>query len=217
MDTKDKIIKASIKLFNQDGISKVTLRQIAAEIGISHGNLAYHYPNKKAILEEVYTQMDKEMDKRVLPEKANINLIHYNGLFRSISNFQKRHSFFYMDMLEIARQYPEIINRYRTTIKKRRKQFSLMFSTLIEKKLIKPEPEIRYYEFLTHAIWVMSTYWLQQKKILGEAHPAINSNEAIDHIWKILLPHLTEKGIQEYKLIKNEKAKTKIGRDIHKK
>ena len=41
--TKQKIVHASIKLFNENGVANVRLQQIADEIGISVGNLAYHF------------------------------------------------------------------------------------------------------------------------------------------------------------------------------
>ncbi|MEX0968447.1 MAG: TetR/AcrR family transcriptional regulator [Bacteroidia bacterium] len=204
MTTKDKIVKATIKLFNQHGLTTVTLRQIAVEIGISHGNLAYHYSNKGVILGEIYTRMDEEMATTVYPSKEKIDLFHFNNLFMRISNFQKKYRFFYMDILEISRHHPEIIQRYRHTIKIRRDQFKLLFNTLIEMELLKPEPEPGYYKTLVHGIWVMSTFWLQQTKILGEHHPSIDSNSEVVHVWKIMLPHLTEKGLEQYRTIEHE-------------
>ena len=48
--TKQKIIQASIELFNQKGWTNVRLQNIADRCGISVGNLAYHYANKAAII-----------------------------------------------------------------------------------------------------------------------------------------------------------------------
>jgi hypothetical protein len=51
LSTKQKILNTSIRLFNEDGMANVPLQQIAKEIGISPGNLAYHFKNKEAIIE----------------------------------------------------------------------------------------------------------------------------------------------------------------------
>jgi AcrR family transcriptional regulator len=202
MDTKEKIIQAAIKLFNRNGITDVTIRQIAAEVGISHGNLAYHYKNKGRILNEIYTRMDREMSDAVFPEgKSNLSLKHYHNLLQRISDFQKRHRFFYMDMLEIRRRYPAVINRYRKTVAIRSRQYSKLISVFIEKGLVKKEPEPGFYESLFHSIWVMSTFWLQQKKILGKNHTLIKSGSGVKRVWEILLPHLTERGLKKYKAI----------------
>lgn len=203
MTTKDKIIQASIKLFNRHGISGVSLRQIAEEVGISHGNLAYHYKNKGHIIDEIYTRMKKEMDDAVFPG-GDLSLKHVHQLYQRISEFQKRHKFFYMDMLEITRRYPDVIERYRNTVTLRSQQYEQLIAHLIQKGLVKQEPEPGFYRSLFHSIWVMSTFWLQHKKILGEDHPLIESGSDIKHVWEILLPHFTEKGLQEYKNIISE-------------
>jgi AcrR family transcriptional regulator len=57
MTTKQKIIASSIKLFNQNGLNNVRLQQIADDVGISVGNLAYHYYSKEAIVNEIDRQL----------------------------------------------------------------------------------------------------------------------------------------------------------------
>lgn len=203
MKTKEKIIKISLDLFNAYGIEQVSLRQIAAEAKISHSNLAYHYKSKNDILHEIYTQMDQEMANAVFPEEDH-SLMHYHKLLQRISAFQKCHAFFYMDLLTIARKYPEVIIRYRQTINQRSEQYEVLIGYFVRKKLIKPEQEPGFYKSLFHSIWVMSTFWLQQAKILGEDHPLIQSGNDIKHVWEILLPHLTPDGLWQYQLFINQ-------------
>lgn len=216
MNTKSKIIVASVKLFNSHGVTKVSLRDIADKVGISHGNLAYHFKNKQWIIHEIYTRMEKEMDNAVYPG-GDLSLKHYNDLFQQISDFQKKYRFFYLDMLEITRRYPKVIERYRETITKRRNEFDKLISLLISKGLMKQEPEIGFYRSLFHSIWVMSTFWLQHKKILGEDHPTIVTGNDIKHVWEILLPHLTDKGLKEYRdILAREEQSFEDSRPIQK-
>ena len=198
MKTKNKIIGAAIQLFNQFGITQVSLRQIAAAIDISHGNLAYHYKGKNDILHEIYTKMDEEMSGAVFPEGTH-TLVHYHRLLKRISAFRKSYEFFYMDLLSIAREYPEVIERHRKTITKRSEEYDHLIRHLIGKGLVKTEKGPGFYKSLFHSIWVMSTFWLQQRRVLGENHPLIISGSDIKHVWEILLPHLTRKGLKEYR------------------
>jgi len=197
MNTKNRIIEASIQLFNRYGVEQVSIRQIASEIQISHSNLSYHYKSKSDILHQIYSRMDEEMSDAVFPSK-DLTLIHYHQLLKKISAFQKKYQFFYMDLLAVARAFPEIIKRYRITVKKRSEDYRSLIQHFIEKKLIKPEEENGFYTSLFHAIWVMSTFWLQQEKVLGASHPLIKSGSDIKHVWEIMLPHLTPKGLKEY-------------------
>lgn len=195
--TKERIIEASIRQFNKEGISRVTLRNIAAQLGISYGNLAYHFKNKELILDAIYDRMDAEMSDAVYPG-GNLSLAHYNQLLAKISAFQKRYSFFYVDMMEIVRRYPRIIHRYRKTLVNRSMDYDRLIQHFIEAGLLRNHQVGGIYRSLFHSIWVMSTFWLQHKKILGTSHPMMQSTSDIDHVWEILLPHLTEAGLREY-------------------
>ena len=62
MRTKDKILVTALQLLNEHGVKSVTIRDIAAEMGISHGNLGYHYANMELIIYALYEQLVKEMD-----------------------------------------------------------------------------------------------------------------------------------------------------------
>lgn len=214
MKTKDKIIQAAIQLFNDQGIMQVSLRRIAAEVKISHSNLAYHYKSKNDIMLEIYRRMDEEMADAVFPA-GDLSLKHYHQLLKRISEFQQRHAFFYTERLTIAREHPEVIERYRETVTQRSVQYEGLINHFIEKRLVKPEEEPGFYKSLFHSIWVMSTFWLQQKRILGEAHPLISSGSDIKHVWEILLPHLTPEGLWQYQLFIDEEVKNE--RPIQKK
>jgi len=48
--TRDRILEASLVLFNEHGIAAVSTHRIAAELGISPGNLHYHFKSKEQIL-----------------------------------------------------------------------------------------------------------------------------------------------------------------------
>lgn len=56
-DTKEIIIEEAKKIFNQRGSDAVSLHELAAELGMSRGNLAYHYKDKDMLLEAIVAEM----------------------------------------------------------------------------------------------------------------------------------------------------------------
>src|SRR5690606_9239250 len=79
--TQKKIIDTAKKLFNEQGVSKVSLRQIAADIGMSHSNLMYHFNSKDLIIEALHDELltkAMELNKEI---KSHENYIQ--ALFES--------------------------------------------------------------------------------------------------------------------------------------
>lgn len=61
MKTKDKIIFAAIELFNAQGEQNVTTNHIAAHLGMSPGNLYYHFRNKEDIIQAIFELYAREL------------------------------------------------------------------------------------------------------------------------------------------------------------
>lgn len=60
--TQDRIVQASLELFNLHGERNVTTNHIAAHVGISPGNLYYHFRNKQAIIAALFAAYEAEVD-----------------------------------------------------------------------------------------------------------------------------------------------------------
>ena len=54
ISTRERILEACRKLFNERGPNKVTTAEIAESVGISEGNLHYHFQRKDQIVEALF-------------------------------------------------------------------------------------------------------------------------------------------------------------------
>ena len=61
MKTKDKIIATAIKLFNLHGTKAISTNHIAKEMGISPGNLYYHFRSKNDIIRSISDNFSNEL------------------------------------------------------------------------------------------------------------------------------------------------------------
>lgn len=61
MKTRDRILLKSLELFNEQGERLITTNHLAAALGMSPGNLYYHFPNKDAIIFELFQQYADQM------------------------------------------------------------------------------------------------------------------------------------------------------------
>lgn len=56
MTTKEKILAKALQQFNEEGTEIITTRHIAKALGISQGNLHYHYPTKDMVILMLFQQ-----------------------------------------------------------------------------------------------------------------------------------------------------------------
>ncbi|QEL54258.1 TetR/AcrR family transcriptional regulator [Chromobacterium paludis] len=83
-DTFNKIVEASLHLFNQEGERVITTNHIAARMNISTGKLYYHFRNKEEIIVELYQRYVKGM-----AEQLSAALNHSNSIEAMIMAMEK--------------------------------------------------------------------------------------------------------------------------------
>ncbi len=55
------ILECALRLFNQFGVAAISTNRISAELGISPGNVHYHYRSKGMLLQAAFQAMDGEL------------------------------------------------------------------------------------------------------------------------------------------------------------
>ena len=186
-DTKSKIIYQSIALFNQHGYSNVSLHQIARSLDLSSGNLTYHYPKKADLMKAVYTTF---LDDLSSLQTSSIGvgrgiddmLVELNEFIK----FQNRFLFFYIDLLDIGRNYPEIAQRHYGHIKAQIKRIEDYLNFNFSIGIIKSEVEGNLV-VLAETIWMTVVFYPSQMILRG--HKNSQSN-LLNMVSSLLKPYL---------------------------
>src|SRR5215471_14140247 len=63
--TKEKIVQAAIKLFQQRGYEKTTSNDIAAEAGVSVGSFYVYFTDKRQLLLTIFDRLGDELFKNI--------------------------------------------------------------------------------------------------------------------------------------------------------
>jgi AcrR family transcriptional regulator len=114
MKTRDKIIQASIALFNEQGERNVTTNHIAAHLAISPGNLYYHFRNKEDIILSIYEEYARSLLLDTLPKlpaelKPLDSLVLYmDSVFQTTMKFR----FFYSNLPVLLDKSPNLREKY---------------------------------------------------------------------------------------------------------
>ncbi len=195
--TAERILDASRRIFNEKGYAATTLTEIAADLGISQGNLTYHFPTKRALVERL------EADAR---ERAQIRRSAYrsgkvaddyvehllSGMELTWNNrfLLRDRAQYYNDRTtqpsnaELTADFEEL----HTLIKRIRKEGMLRRDFDID--LTK----------LTRALWIVSRYWMDYlRESEGvEQITWADQERGIQHHFAVLLPCLTAAGHREF-------------------
>ncbi len=97
-NTRQRIIEAAIRLFNERHFGNVTTAELAADLGITEGNLWYHFKSKRALLDVVsalYVERAKQRLK-LGPGEGDI-LDSYAGFLRALSSEVRDFRFIFRD------------------------------------------------------------------------------------------------------------------------
>ena len=205
MTTKEKIIDIAKGMFNSEGFGVITLQDIALKMGMSRGNLRYHFKDKdellKAIADEMWEKIQKERSKsRSLPSFANLH--NEVQLYYKI---QKEYAFIFLDThvlnhALIKKQFREMTDQ---TI--RDNKAALAFA--IEAGNLQEEKVPGTYHNIAFITWMLTFYWLSQQIIRGEK----TKEDGEKLIWSMLIPHFTDKGIAVFKAFFGEAYFNSLG------
>jgi AcrR family transcriptional regulator len=114
MKTRDKIIQASIELFNEQGERNVTTNHIAAHLAISPGNLYYHFRNKEDIILSIYQEYARSLLLETLPKvSADLKpldslVLYMDSVFQTTMKFR----FFYSNLPVLLDKNPVLREKY---------------------------------------------------------------------------------------------------------
>ncbi len=196
MTTKQKIIQAAIELFNQQGVIKAKIQDIAKAAGISPGNLTYHYTTKKELIQSVYRYMMKTLEEVAYGNRIFVQGIEGMDVARDYLAHQLKFRFFYLDTLEILRECPEIKEAHQMQVESEIGIIKNLIYFALGKGYLIQEPIEGHYEALAQNTWMVLYFWLTQQAVRGKTEFAVEAG--IQAQATLFWPYLTEKGITYY-------------------
>lgn len=195
MTTKERILKAALKLFNKYGINRITVRHIAKELKMSHGNLCYHFPNTNTIIAALYENLVEQFN--VILDSLEPNENAFEALTQSmykIFDLVNKYKFLFLHFVEIGRRIPSIKRRHFELIEMRKiqiRQFTTIFQN--EGYYRKDLPDSQY-EWLITQIFIYGDFWLSSSELLYQGNQKDKINFYLQGYMALFIPYLTEKG-----------------------
>lgn len=193
MKTRDKIIQASIELFNEQGERNVTTNHIAAHLGISPGNLYYHFRNKEDIILSIYEEYARNLlldtFPQVNPEMKPLDtiILYMDAVFQALMKFR----FFYANLPVLLAKNPLLHEKYVEVQHTISKRLSEMLQSLRDADMMTFEDD--ELADIVSILRLINTFWLSFYQTQNE-NTEINDSVFLEGVLKILVllrPYIT--------------------------
>jgi AcrR family transcriptional regulator len=159
---RERIIEASLALFNAHGAHAVSTNHIAAHLAISPGNLYYHFANREEIIRALFPQAARAVygtlpvarDREV--SAADVGRYHLAGI-ETLWRFR----FFFRDVDELLSRDPVLADWFRELQRWLVGQFEILFERLIvQGQMRRPEPRDDLPRLAVNA-FILWTNWIR--------------------------------------------------------
>jgi AcrR family transcriptional regulator len=160
MKTRDRILHVSLLLFNEEGEAQQTAVDISNALGISPGNLYYHFKGKDAIIRALFDSFEEEMRIILRGSRGKVTSIEDNWVYlyiilEEVYDFR----FFYRNLGVLLDRYPDLASRFRSLVAEQRTTIRNVLADLCKVDVLTIDPRLT--EALTDQMMMSLTFWLE--------------------------------------------------------
>ena len=190
MSRKLEILETARKLFNEGNTQAVTTNHIAKAMGISPGNLHYHYKNREEIIRILYTQMREEMTLSIdeLPKTLE-ELSEYQKVLIGI---QWEYLFFFREMLFLFSRDDVLKKAYIKDNVAHRSRIHFTIVRFVENGELNIKDDTTL-EYVTDAILMSWQFYTSYIQTLGRPLSRQSAEEAVQYTNNAMIPFKRKK------------------------
>ena len=204
MKTREKILLQALDLFNQKGVDQVSVLEISQTMGISYGNLTYHFNKKDDLVQALYVQMQHELDAAINHLVQRIfEETYYLKLVNELLQVTWKYRFLYLSINSLMNQYPFIREGEKSYSATRNKILNRGKKYLIDEGYLKPESD-NHYELLIRNLNMILYAWIVDAELFHDGEVATKIEDYAALFYGIALTNVTEKGrTLYYQIVQN--------------
>lgn len=190
--TRERILAATLELWNERGFGAVRVAEIAARVGISNGNLSYHFPAKRDLVLALWDRGEKAHLALVQDWQPATALAELPGWIRGLCRVMWEYRFLYRDTPQLVAEAPELARRSRDTlIQEGAHQLRSCLEAIAAAGQLEAGPD-ELPRVVTNG-WILLRHWIDY---LVEARAVVrieraHVDELVDQYAALLRPHLT--------------------------
>jgi len=192
--TAERILEVTLELFNRFGEPNVSTTLISAELGISPGNLYYHYPAKDELINSLFDRYEAALNEllRAADDVADIEdaWLFIHMLFELIWQYR----FLYRDLNDLLSKNRRLETHFQFVLKNKSAAVRKVLDALAGGSA--GPLDAAQAEAAANAMVVVLTYWLSfeyvrdPRRALEPENAAAALSRGAYHVLSLLMPYV---------------------------
>ena len=189
--TRQRILDASLVMFNAQGEPNVTTNHIADELEISPGNLYYHFRNKDDIIEQLFGGYEQRMDAALIAPEGRLPgledvWLQLHLVFECIWDYR----FLYRDLVDILTRNRRLRLRFARILKRADEQAHQVMRGLVQAGVMRASAD--EVDAAATNILVIATFWLNYAAARGDKDERTSIRDGIVQVMMLIAPFLRD-------------------------
>ena len=197
MKTRERILATALRLFNESGTAPVSTNHIAEGLGISPGNLYYHFRNKEEIIRALFEQQFARWDEDyAFPDNRLPSLADLQQIVRTTFITAWEYRFMYRELIALLRR-DELLHRRWVEIRARGfVGFRELFDLFVAAGVLRVPDDPAVVTRLAELCWLISEFWLASVEVSGETVDAAQMERGVGLMLQVLDPFVVKQAAE---------------------
>lgn len=192
--TAERILEVTLDLFNRFGEPNVSTTLISSELGISPGNLYYHYPAKDELINALFDRYEQALNE-LLPASNGVRDVEDAWFFlHTLFELVWQYRFLYRDLNDLLSKNRRLETHCQTILKNKTHAIKAMLDNM--RQAGNMQIDTRELDTTATSMVVVVTYWLSfeyvrdPRNALEPAHIQTSLLRGAHHALSLLAPYL---------------------------
>ena len=192
--TAERILEVTLALFNRFGEPNVSTTLISAELGISPGNLYYHYPAKDELINSLFDRYERALNELLNASDGVRNVEDAWFFLHSLFELIWQYRFLYRDLNDLLSKNRRLETHFQWVLKNKTRAVKTLLDSMSRAGAMAIDS--REVEATATSMVVLLTYWLSFEYVRDprNALEPANAQSALlrggHHVLSLLVPYL---------------------------
>mgnify|MGYP003426480013 FL=1 len=194
--TAERILEASLDLFNRFGEPNVSTTLISAELRISPGNLYYHYPAKDELINALFDRYEHALNELLGAGDSVRNVEDAWFFMHTLFEIIWQYRFLYRDLNDLLSKNRRLETHFQTILKSKTRAVRAMLDSMGRAGALRIDASDQ--KTTATSMVVVLTYWLSFEYVQDPRH-ALEPESAqaamqrgAHHALTLLMPYLED-------------------------